>query len=121
QDAHQRGYKAIVELIDKHLKTLSITPKNNLILDVMKVHESSVEEVFLAAKNGLHRHKNGVDVLLQSAALPGTIMDKSGQSLLHYAASVKLEDGAPLWISEDIRSLVDKHGCYVDAVDYRGN
>ncbi|CAL4209670.1 unnamed protein product, partial [Meganyctiphanes norvegica] len=119
QDAHQKGYKAIVELIDEHLKTFSITSENDIILDVMKAHESSVEEVFLAAKNGLFRNKNGVDVLLLSTTLPGTIMDKSGKSLLHYAASVKLEDGAPLWISEDIRSLVNKHGCYVDAVDYR--
>lgn len=79
-----------------------------------------MEEVFAAAQGGQYRHHGGVDVLLRGYSLPGTLQDSRGCSLLHYAASMALADSGPLWLADDIRSLVQTHRVYVNSVDFKG-
>lgn len=79
-----------------------------------------VNAVFEAASGGQYRYTGGVDVLLRAYGLPGTVQDQYGHSLLHYAACVMLADEGPLWLAPDIRSLVEDHGVYVNAVDFNG-
>lgn len=86
----------------------------------LQVHAKKVEAVFEAARGGQYRHTGGVDVLLRAYSLPGTLHDHQGRSLLHYAASVQLADGAPLWLAQDVRSLVESHGVLLNAVDFKG-
>ncbi|KAK7007728.1 hypothetical protein SK128_016929 [Halocaridina rubra] len=83
-------------------------------------HAKNVEAVFEAARGGQYRHGGGVDVFLRTYGLPGTVHDENGQSLLHYAASAKLADEGPLWLAPDIKSLVQNHNVYVNAVNYKG-
>ena len=87
---------------------------------ILQAHAKKVEAVFEAARGGQYRHAGGVDVLLRAYSLPGTLHDHQGRSLLHYAAFVQLADGAPLWLAQDVRSLVESHGVLMNAVDFKG-
>ncbi|XP_064085939.1 uncharacterized protein LOC135201025 isoform X4 [Macrobrachium nipponense] len=120
EEAHRRGHHHILKVLDAFMSRQPQIPDNDMIISVMQAHARNVEALFEAARGGQYRHGGGVDVLLRSFSLPGTVRDQQGQSLLHYAASVKLADGGPLWLAPDIRSLVENHKVYVNAVDYKG-
>ncbi|XP_068203123.1 uncharacterized protein [Palaemon carinicauda] len=120
EEAHRRGHHHILKVLDGFMSRQPQVPDNDMIITVMQTHARDVEAVFDAARGGQYRHGGGVDVLLRSFSLPGTVRDQQGQSLLHYAASVKLADGGPLWLAPDIKSLVENHNVFVNAVDYKG-
>lgn len=103
--------------------TIKITTTTSRIANhnpFTQAHTKKVDAVFEAASGGQYRHTGGVDVLLRAYSLPGTVHDHQGRSLLHYAASVQLADGGPLWLAQDVRSLVESHGVLVNAVDFKG-
>ncbi|KAK3880720.1 hypothetical protein Pcinc_014812 [Petrolisthes cinctipes] len=120
QEAHRRGHVKVLRVLEVFMHRRPNTPHNDMILGVMQAHNKKVEEVFASAQGGQYRHHGGVDVLLRGYSLPGTLQDSQGCSLLHYAASMALADSGPLWLADDIRSLVQTHGVYVNAVDFEG-
>ncbi|XP_063592780.1 uncharacterized protein LOC134769929 [Penaeus indicus] len=120
EEAHHRGHYYVLRTLEEFMEKEPEVPQSDLILSVMQTHTRNVESVFEAARGGQYRYGGGVDVLLRAHSLPGTLQDQFGYSLLHYAASVKLADGGPLWLAADIRSLVESHQVFVNAVDYKG-
>ncbi|XP_069990165.1 uncharacterized protein [Penaeus vannamei] len=120
EEAHHRGHYYVLRTLEEFMGKEPEVPQSDLILSVMQTHTRNVEAVFEAARGGQYRYGGGVDVLLRAHSLPGTLQDQFGYSLLHYAASVKLADGGPLWLATDIRSLVESHQVFVNAVDYKG-
>lgn len=120
EEAHQRGRSNILHLLEAFMHKQPHVPQNDMILQVLQAHMKKVDAVFEAASGGQYRYTGGVDVLLRAYSLPGTVQDQHGRSLLHYAASVMLADEGPLWLAPDIRSLVEDHGVYVNAVDFNG-
>ncbi|XP_042229577.1 uncharacterized protein LOC121871401 isoform X2 [Homarus americanus] len=120
EEAHRRGHSNVLQTVEAFMHLQPDVPHNDMILGVLQDHSKKVDAVFEAASGGQYRYSGGVDVLLRAYSLPGTIQDQHGRSLLHYASSVMLADGGPLWLAPDIRSLVENHGVYVNAVDFKG-
>ncbi|CAL4069799.1 unnamed protein product [Meganyctiphanes norvegica] len=105
-----------IEIVD----ALASNTTNDLILEVLKVYEESITKIFNLACQGHFRHEGGVEAVLKHYNLPGSIRNKEGLSLLHIAVRRKITDGEPLWDPEDIRCLIQSHGCYPNSVDHKG-
>lgn len=120
EEAHHRGHTPVLRVLEEAMEKRPDTPHNDMVISVLQAHTKKVDAVFEAASGGQYRHTAGVDVLLRAYSLPGTVHDHQGRSLLHYAASVQLADGGPLWLAQDVRSLVESHGVLVNAVDFKG-
>nr|XP_045619293.1 uncharacterized protein LOC123771037 [Procambarus clarkii]XP_045619379.1 uncharacterized protein LOC123771037 [Procambarus clarkii]XP_045619471.1 uncharacterized protein LOC123771037 [Procambarus clarkii]XP_045619564.1 uncharacterized protein LOC123771037 [Procambarus clarkii]XP_045619630.1 uncharacterized protein LOC123771037 [Procambarus clarkii]XP_045619706.1 uncharacterized protein LOC123771037 [Procambarus clarkii]XP_045619787.1 uncharacterized protein LOC123771037 [Procambarus clarki len=120
EESHRRGHSNVLRVLEAFMNKRPDVPHNDMILGVLQAHTKKVDAVFAAASGGQYRYAGGVDVLLRAYSLPGTILDQQGRSLLHYAASVMLADVGPLWLAPDIRSMVESHGVYVNAVDFNG-
>lgn len=120
QEAHHRGHSPVLRVLEAAMDKRPDVPHNDMVLSILQAHAKKVEAVFEAARGGQYRHAGGVDVLLRAYSLPGTLHDHQGRSLLHYAAFVQLADGAPLWLAQDVRSLVESHGVLMNAVDFKG-
>ncbi|XP_042887759.1 uncharacterized protein LOC122263416 [Penaeus japonicus] len=114
-EAHLQSRMDIVKLIDSSVKApVSV----DIVLDVLQELDRRLEDVFNAAKAGLY--KSGVDIYLRFYGLPGSVTDEEGKSLLHYVASCKGSDDAPLWSGESVLKLIKEHNCLPNAVDYKG-
>ncbi|XP_042886289.1 uncharacterized protein LOC122262348 isoform X2 [Penaeus japonicus] len=100
------------------LKTRSKLGENEVITKVLKEYHRREDEIMEAAKKGNYRR--GVNTLLWQYELPASLRDDGGKTILHHAASVKDDFGAPLWTADNLRSLLTSPFCYFNAVDYHG-
>ncbi|CAL4131875.1 unnamed protein product, partial [Meganyctiphanes norvegica] len=119
-EAHFRGNKKVVAAMENAMGVKHDVPQPHMIKQVMEDLDRCLTSVFTAAKAGSYHGREGVDVLLRSYGLPGTVRDLKGQSILHHA--VASQDGRKdlKWSINDIRSLLEEHGLYPNAVDYKG-
>lgn len=114
-EAHLQARMKIVEFFQSRVEALR---SRDVVPDVLQELDRRLEDIFSAAEGGLYR--SGVDVRLRYYGLPGSVSDAEGRSLLHYVASCKGPDDAPLWSAENVRSLIKDHNCLPNAVDFQG-
>ncbi|CAL4225642.1 unnamed protein product, partial [Meganyctiphanes norvegica] len=120
-EAHLLGLKEVVKIFANNLDGKQSVPSPELIKSTLVELEKRMDMVFQAAKEGIYERGNGVNVLLKTHSLPGTIKDSNGWSLIHYMAAVTFEDERPKWEPEDVRNYFENHIFYINAIDHWGN
>ncbi|XP_042874798.1 uncharacterized protein LOC122254974 [Penaeus japonicus] len=100
-----------------------LKPKSNLeweevIKKVLERYQEREDQVICAARRG--RYRSGVDLPLRHLKLPATMRDAEGKTILHHAVYAKDDKGFPKWSLKSLRSLLEDHHCFVNAVDYEG-